>query len=76
MYPFHPCSTIGVSGCTGSGKTTWVFKFLSQKNDLSFENSPNMVLYCYNVYQALFENMKKKTLKTLNFSEDYLEMIN
>lgn len=59
MYPFHPCSTIGVSGCTGSGKTTWVFKFLSQKNDLFFENSPNMVLYCYNVYQAMFENMKK-----------------
>lgn len=43
MYPFHPCSTIGVSGCTGSEKTTWVLKFLSQKNDLFFENSPNMV---------------------------------
>lgn len=55
MYPFHPCSTIGVSGCTGSEKTTWVLKFLSQKNDLFLENSPNMVLYFYDVYQAMFE---------------------
>lgn len=43
----------------GFRKNYMGLKFLSQKNDLFFENSPNMVLYCYNVYQAMFENMKE-----------------
>lgn len=37
MYPFHPCSTIAVIGCTGSGKTTWVHEFLKQSANMFFD---------------------------------------
>lgn len=55
MYPFHPCSTIAVIGCTGSGKTTWVHEFLKQSANMFFDEPPKNVLYCYNVFQPLFQ---------------------
>lgn len=55
MYPFHPCSTIAVIGCTGSGKTTWVHEFLKQSANMFFDEPPKNILYCYNVFQPLFQ---------------------
>ena len=49
-------TTISVSGCTGSGKTTWVKKVLENK-DYLFRPPPQKVLYCYGVWQPLFDSM-------------------
>lgn len=67
MYPF-PCNTsIAISGTTGSGKTYWVYRLLSQKEDM-FEHSPPNVLYCYGIYQDMFRDMEK-TLPFIEFHE-------
>lgn len=57
--PFiHPIS-ICISGTTGSGKTTWIYKFLKNINHM-FENEiPEKVLYCYGIYQDLYDKIKK-----------------
>jgi len=55
--PFkHPVS-ICITGTTGAGKTTWIYKFLKYK-EYMFENEvPQHVLYCYGVYQDLYDLM-------------------
>lgn len=66
MYPFHPCFTICVTGCTGSGKTSLVFKLLSQSSIMFLNEPPSKILYCYNVYQSMFQNMEK-TIENIEF---------
>jgi len=59
--PFrHPVS-ICLSGTTGSGKTTWIYKFLQNLKDM-FESGiyPKEVVYCYGVYQPIFDKMKNE----------------
>ena len=50
-----PCS-IMISGCTSSGKTTWVKKVLENK-DVLFDQPPHNILYCYGAWQPLYEKM-------------------
>src|SRR4051794_19250925 len=46
-YPhFHHPSTILVSGCTGSGKTQWIMRFLAHL-DVLMAPVIDSVLYCY-----------------------------
>lgn len=58
MYPFEGPSTFSLSGTTGSGKTTWLYKLLSHKKELFPSNTPHSILYCYGVWQDLFEQME------------------
>lgn len=51
-------TAIMISGCTSSGKTTWVNRVLENKDEL-FDPPPHKVLYCYGEMQPLFDEMKK-----------------
>lgn len=66
MFKFQPNTTISVSGTTGSGKTMLVYRCL--KNiDAMFEGiSPQKILYCYGIYQSLFDEMQM-TVKNIYF---------
>ena len=59
MYPFPECTSISVTGATLSGKTYWVFRLLRHKDEM-FISPPEKVLYCYGIYQPLFEQMEKE----------------
>ena len=65
MYPFPGCSTISVTGISGSGKSTFVYKLLKHKNSM-FDTHPSKILYCYGVHQPLFEEMEN-TLSAIKF---------
>jgi hypothetical protein len=59
--------TISVSGTTGAGKTTWVYRLLREK-EFVFEKNPEKVLYCYGIWQDLYSEMEKN-LTNLVFHE-------
>ena len=54
--PFQAGSPIIILGPTGSGKTYWTHKLLSNE---MFTESVSSILYCYGVYQTYFDEMKK-----------------
>lgn len=64
MYPFPEGTSISVSGATCSGKTTWLYRLLRHK-DIMFTKPPERVLYCYGIFQPLYEQIEK----TLPFVE-------
>ena len=57
--PFEPCSSICISGQTGSGKTRWVYQFLTHIRDMYVKDPPTRILYCYRIYQPLFDEMEQ-----------------
>ena len=57
--PFEPCSSICISGQTGSGKTRWVYRFLTHIRDMYGRDPPSQILYCYGIYQPLFDKMER-----------------
>ena len=59
LIPFKPYSSISISGMTQSGKSTWVFRLLLNINKM-FEDVPKYVLYCYGVYQSLYDDIKSQ----------------
>lgn len=59
MYPFPECTSIVVSGATCSGKTSWVFRLLQNKENM-FAKPPQKVLYAYGIYQPLYEQMERE----------------
>lgn len=60
MKLFHPCTTICLSGQTGAGKTSWVYKFMQEAADLYTEHPPVKYLYCYGCYQNTFDKMEQE----------------
>ena len=54
LVPFHAGSPIMISGPTGSGKTCWTHKLLTNK---IFTEPVASVLYCYGVYQEYYNQM-------------------
>ena len=54
-HVFHGPSNIMITGCTSSGKTTFVKKLLDHPT--LFEPQPNKILYCYGAWQPLFNEM-------------------
>ena len=56
MAHFKGCSSIMVCGSTSSGKTWWTFKLL--QNLTVFEHPPEAILYCYGVWQNLFNDIE------------------
>ena len=61
---FHCPASIMISGCTSSGKTTFVKKLLEHPE--LFEPRPHKILYCYGAWQPLFDEMKS-TFKDIEF---------
>ena len=59
LAPFEPCSSTCITGPTGSGKTEWVFRFLKHLRGMYVKDPPQKVLYCYGVYQSLFDDMER-----------------
>ena len=57
--PFEPCSSICISGQTGSGKTRWVYQFLTHIRDMYAKDPHTRILYCYGIYQPLFDEMER-----------------
>ena len=56
--PFLPCSSFLISWATGSGKTQWVYRFLKNMGQMfPTGQKPKAVLYCYGIYQTLFDDM-------------------
>ena len=56
--PFITPFTASGSGATGSGKTTWLYKLL-QHPDM-FDKPFHKILYCYGVWQKLYDDMEQK----------------
>ena len=42
-----------------SGKSFWTFRLLREKEDM-FSSPPEKVLYCYGIYQPLFDTVEKE----------------
>jgi hypothetical protein len=60
MYPFPSCTSVSITGATCSGKTSWLYKLLRHK-DVMFANSPpEKVLYCYGIFQPLYDEMERE----------------
>ena len=57
--PFEPCSSICIRGQTGSGKTRWVYQFLTHIRNMYARDPPTRILYCYGIYQPLFDEMER-----------------
>ena len=68
MFPFQPCSNIAITGCTGSGKTTFVFKLLKVKTVMFGTDEPARILYCYGTHQPMFDEMKEQ-IQGIQFHE-------
>ena len=57
---FESGSPIIISGPTGSGKTYWTHKLLSNE---MFTEHVSSILYCYGVYQSYYDKMKVPNLE-------------
>ena len=65
--PFLCPVSFSVSGTTSAGKTTFVFNLLDHKDEM-MHPSPQHVLYCYGIWQDLFER-KGKEMDFIEFHE-------
>ena len=68
LLPFQPCSSICITGATGSGKTRFVYRLLTHAKGMYADEAPAHVMYCYGVHQSLYETMEK-TLPNLTLHE-------
>jgi len=66
MYPFEGPTTFSLSGSTRSGKTTWLYRLLSHTSEMFPQNPPQQILYCYGVWQDMFEEMERH-IKNISF---------
>ena len=57
---FKRLTSFMIVGASGSGKTYWVYKFLRHLPDMFQDPAPEKILYCYRIYQRLFDDMKQK----------------
>jgi hypothetical protein len=56
--PLKSPISISISETTGSGKTSWIYRFLKNKK-IMLEPPPQQVLYCYGIWQDMYVNMEK-----------------
>ena len=59
LIPFKPCSSMVISGGTGSGKTTWVYKLLQNLPRMYVGDPIVETMYCYGIHQPLYDEMQK-----------------
>ena len=58
MIPLLGCSSLCVTGQTGSGKSQFVFRMLRHL-EWMYTEPPEAVLYCYGINQPLFAEMER-----------------
>ena len=64
VIPFFSPTTITISGPTGSGKSTFVFRLIENKAEM-FKVEPERIYYFYTVWQPLFEKISNKNVTFL-----------
>ena len=67
---FESCSSFCIAGATKSGKTSWAYWLLKHK-DVMFTEPVEKVLYCYGVYQPLFDEMIE-SISNVSFHKGFL----
>ena len=67
-FAFKENSSVCLIGSTGSGKTRWVYRLMSNLPDMFEGPKISKILYCYGVYQSLFDEMQR-TVGNLQFQE-------
>lgn len=67
LIPFKASSSLVVNGPTGVGKTWWVYRLL-RHHDVMFTEKVHDILYCYGVWQKLFDEMQEN-IPQLTFHE-------
>lgn len=70
IVPFKACSTMTINGATGTGKTSFIHRLLLTKN--AFTQPVHKIIYCYGVYQPLFDVMKKD-IPNIEFHEGIVQ---
>lgn len=65
-------ATITVSGPSGSGKSSLCLRILNNLDE-AFDRPPTQAIYCYSIYQPLYEDMKKKSPVPLDFVHELPE---
>ena len=63
MFPFNSPTTMVLTGCTQSGKTTWIKRLVQNLDDLFPLDPPKSVLYCYAIFQPVFTEMQSEHIK-------------
>jgi hypothetical protein len=58
LLPFQSHTTCLVSGATMSGKTHFIYRILSNTVGM-FKTLPPRMIYCYDQYQSLFDEMER-----------------
>ena len=58
LLPMEPYSSIVIVGPTSSGKTRWTYRLLNCLNRMYAGVPPDKVLYCYGVYQTLYDTFE------------------
>ena len=56
--PFEEASTVCLKGATKSGKSTWLHRLLKNKDVMFSVMVKKKSLFCYIIYQPLFDEMK------------------
>ena len=64
VLPFLSPTTIIISGPTGSGKTTFVFRLIDNKAKM-FNTKPENIYYFYSVWQPLFGRVSNEKIHFL-----------
>ena len=68
LTPFEPCSSIIISGPTCAGKSYWTYKLLKHLEGMFVKNPPKKILYCFGVFQSLFDEMER-TIPNIVFQQ-------
>ena len=58
LLPFKPRSSMLITGQSNSGKTVFVNKLL-QNLDGMYEVKPEAIMFCYSVWQPLYDDMEQ-----------------
>lgn len=58
MYAFQTPFTCTISGSSGSGKTFFVYRLIKNRRCI-FKDSPKVIVYAYDVYQPIFQDLEQ-----------------
>jgi len=68
LIPFKPCSSYVLAGPTGSGKSTFIKRFIQDIDGMYDKDPPVETLYCYDIHQDIYDTMEREN-SNLTFLE-------